>query len=134
MMPEIEAARVVDELLAYVPAPEHRADARRAAVPLPGQRHLIARAIEDARRAGLRLPDRFLVKCVEGEGGLARMHEDGRYSVTLGVDASPDRLRETTFHEMQHLSDFLDGTYARVSRVEFERRAIDFAARMMRHV
>jgi hypothetical protein len=101
-------------------------------VPLSAQRRIVDEAIDQARRAGgLRLPDRFTVKFIEGEGGQACEHDDGSYSITLGVDVMPVRLRETTLHELMHIHDFVTGTRARITRVESELRALRFASKWL---
>lgn len=121
---EIDAA--VDAVLSRPPDVTVR---RVAAEPLPAQRRIVDDAIHQARATGLRLPV-FAVVFVAGEGGRATDFGDGRYQIELGVDVPPERLRETCYHELQHLADYASGESRGLTRVILERRAVAFATRM----
>lgn len=122
--------RLLDDVLAYVPV--ETPDARALAEPLPAQRAIVERAIAISKELGLRLPEHFDVRYVVGAGGVCR--RDGEcYRIWIGVDAAPDALRQTALHEVKHLADFADPALQHLSRVESERRAIEFAADAMRH-
>jgi hypothetical protein len=107
-----------------------------SAIPLPGQERLVARAIDQARAAGLHLPeDELRVVWKEGRPGVSagcvRRVGDGPVDVYLSVNAWPHDLQRTTFHELQHVHDLLAGrTFD--DRLAMERRAEAFALRMMR--
>lgn len=100
------------------------------AVPLPRQQAIVTATIRDAERSGLQLPP-FAIAWREGRRGIAIGAVElasGQFTMYLSVNVDPDQLRSTTFHETRHLHD-LDSGIA-FNRVELERRAIGFAARM----
>jgi hypothetical protein len=103
------------------------------AEPTAEQRTLIERAIADAR-AALPLPSRMTVHCRRrrADPGVIPPGETWRdATIHVAIDRPTSAVLETLFHECQHLSDFHVGLADRLGRVEFERRAIAFAARMM---
>ena len=109
------------ELIASVPAE-----------PLEAQVRIVEQCVRRARNAGLRLPTKVDVRWREGRPGIsagAVKHGPAGTVVYLSVAAMPWDLERTTYHELQHCSDFTSG--ARLTRAEMERRADDFAGSMM---
>lgn len=118
--------------LSYVPKPQDRADQRPLAEPLPGQVRLIKEAIAEARAAGLRLPAAIHLRFVQGSGGSAKSRlADGTYRIALGVDAWPGDLLRTTYHELQHISDYFTRVADDLTYAQREQRACRFASSML---
>jgi hypothetical protein len=99
-----------------------------SADPLPAQQRIAEAAIDEAKRAGLRLPP-FTIDwrlAIEGVSNGAAMRDGETFTLFLSVAQAPETLRETTLHEAMHLHDYFSGET--FSRIEQERRAIKFAA------
>lgn len=105
----------------------------RPAVPLPRQAQIVDEVLRAARRAGLSLPPTMRIEWREGReditSGCVITDTGGAITMYLTVNISPDALREVAFHETMHVHDAASGTSR--TRLELERRAIAFAARMM---
>lgn len=122
---------ILDEQLSAVPPAAGSLVTAMAIDPLPAQRYIAERTIADAASAGLVLPPsidlRFVHRSEDMPYGCASV-DGGRFRITIGHDAPPGDLARLVRHECQHIADFYSGDAQRVSRAEFERRAIRFAA------
>lgn len=125
-----------DQLSAAIAHPTgHRLVGCAAIDPLPAQDRILRDAIGRARAAGLWLPRRLYVtwKDVPKDSlicdGSTWHLAAGVVRIYLNGNLGPERLREVVYHELQHVSDFVQGFQH--TRLELEERAIQFAARMM---
>ena len=104
------------------------------AVPLPRQAEIVTEAIAAARAAGLALPPTIAIAWREGRANMSgcavRDASSGACTIVFNVNVWPDTLQALAFHELQHLDDFCAGRA--LSRLDLEKRAIGFAAKMMR--
>jgi hypothetical protein len=103
------------------------------AEPLPAQAAISELAFLEAGRLGLALP-RFAVKWADTRRrrihtGEMWRYPDGRFEVFFDSYASPDDLFWCALHEARHLADFADPAFRHLSRLEMERRAVNFVAR-----
>ena len=106
--------------------------AARAVTPLAAQVRLLRECVAAARRGGLELPT-FCVHWRDGRpdwtnGSVQSDVRARQFDVFLNANQLPHTLRETIFHELQHVHDHAAGDV--VDRVTLEERAIAFAARM----
>lgn len=111
--------------------------ASRSLAPVVGQVRIVRECVAAARAAGLELPATIDVQWRDGPtdvcNGCVRFHRaSGRINVYLNANQAPHVLRETTYHELQHVADFQSGEWDSFTAVEREERAIGFANAMLR--
>lgn len=95
---------------------------------------VVCRAVEAARKAGLRLPE-FEVTWFDRdfENTCLGYTNAAAVPVVIGLQRgqSDGELLRTMLHELQHASDVLSGAWHRLSKAERERRAEAFVFRVV---
>lgn len=102
--------------------------------PLPAQAAIIHAAVTRARSLGLSIPPALRIHTVGGgdddlPGETDGTVKSGEVWLDVGTRVQPAALEETALHEMMHVHDTVTGRP--FDRLDWERRAIAFAARAM---
>ena len=114
--------------------------AGRVATPWPWQWDVVKRCVHRARGEGISLPT--IEVCWRERQARALIcagavsFERGRNpKLYLAIDSAPPQLERTVFHEVRHISDYMsygfDALKSVEARIEMERRADDFANKMI---